>query len=429
MNSSKDKRMSQKVKESRLLVTDHINKIMPLLERPEGDKNHYPFLSVSHGNAAYNDWFCVWDHHHMALRFAYAGKPEYLKYQVENAFSYQESSDFTPNSISIKDGPQGSASNWHAQPFIAQAAYNYLNLTSDLKWGKRIFSKLENYLNYYKNNLTVSSNGIYCWGEPYMSGIDSDVATSFFQPQNAVSPDLSSFIVLELRAAAMIQKKLGNHKKFLQYSKEAKELTQKINTFFWNESAQSYSARNIITGEFIFRFGNSEDIGKFAFQSCSNLIPLYASVASKERASTVIEKYLLSEKHFLSQYGIRSLSKSSEFYNNGVWANPPRFGNRNRLTNSNWQGPIWVITNYFAFHSLLNYGYISEASDLENRLIKLLATHLEYSDSWAENYCAETGQPLYAKNFGSWNILSDVMHDEVVKDEYLNKEILLNRLN
>jgi hypothetical protein len=58
-----------------------------------------------------------------------------------------------------------------------------------------------------------------------------------------------------------------------------------------------------------------------------------------------------------------------------------------------------------------------------------LATHLEYSDSWAENYCAETGQPLYAKNFGSWNILSDVMYDEVMKDEYLNKEILLNRLN
>ncbi len=75
----------------------------------------------------------------------------------------------------------------------------------------------------------------------------------------------------------------------------------------------------------------------------------------------MIERYVLSADHFLSAFGIRSLSRSSEYYNNAIWGNPPRYGPHDRLTNSNWQGPVWVPLCCFVAHAPAHYGYGCEA--------------------------------------------------------------------
>jgi hypothetical protein len=64
------------------------------------------------------------------------------------------------------------------------------------------------------------------------------------------------------------------------------------------------------------------------------------------------------------------------------------------------------------YQALSYYGFDHEAKDLADRTHSLLASSINSIGSFTENYHAETGQPLYAPNFASWNILADQMHGE-----------------
>ncbi len=91
----------------------------------------------------------------------------------------------------------------------------------------------------------------------------------------------------------------------------------------------------------------------------------------------------------------------------------------NRLTNSNWQGPVWVPLNYFMFHALLFYGFAGEAEILSSRTINMLVHSLNKIGSFAENYDSDNGTPLYCKDFASWNILADMMPQETINKKWI----------
>ena len=393
-------------------VTNYIQRIMPAIEKPALSKMPFPSLSISYGQY-YPSLFC-WDNHHMAMRFGYAGKPEYLKFLIATLLHYQTDDGCTPNCVSAKEGSCQFAPRFHAQPFLMQCALMYLSQTGDTDEIKKQFDKLVSYLSFYEKFYSAP-NRLFRWPVDWMSGFDNDIATCIFQPGTIISADLSSWMVLEYRSAAQISKKLGKLEQHKCFMEKANKLSQLINEILWNEEMGSYSAYNLCSGKHQFSYEDAcldSEIGRYAFQTCSNLIPLYARIADKDRASVMIEKYILSNDHFACSFGIRSLSKSSEYYNNAVWGNPPRFGDHRRLTNSNWQGPVWIPLNYFMFHALNNYGYKKEAQEVADKTIKLLAMSLKNIGSFAENYHADTGEPLYAREFASWNILADMMHKE-----------------
>jgi len=84
------------------------------------------------------------------------------------------------------------------------------------------------------------------------------------------------------------------------------------------------------------------------------------SLVNKERLVSILEK-MLDEDEFLSDHGIRSLSKrhkaepwgmevNGERYEVGYWpgdSHSPMFGG-----NSNWRGPIWLAVNFLLIESL-----------------------------------------------------------------------------
>ena len=334
-------------------------------------------------------------------------------------FIYQYDNGFTPNCISGTNGPMHRAPKFHAQPFLAQGAYLFAKQSNDLAWLESVFAKLEKYLGYYE--LTMSApNGLYRWPLTYIGGFDNDVATNFFQPDTVVSVDLSSWMVREYRAMADIAVLLHKRDSNSKYKTKAEEISTLTNDLLWNEKAGSYAGLDLCTGKHVFSLGERcnehddtgiDEVGKYAFHSASNLIPLYAGIATKEKAKVLIERYVLSEKHFFSPFGIRSLSKSSEFYNNAVWGNAPRYGDHTRLTNSNWQGPIWAPLCIFMSQALKFYGYDKEAKEICNRTVKTMADSIRKVGSMAENFHAENGEALYGREFASWNILTDIMHE------------------
>jgi glycogen debranching enzyme len=72
----------------------------------------------------------------------------------------------------------------------------------------------------------------------------------------------------------------------------------------------------------------------------------------------MIRRYLWNPQHMFARYGLRSLSKQDPAYNNVSKSDPY----------SNWQGPIWINTNYLYFLALKRYGFDDEAAKLADVL-------------------------------------------------------------
>ena len=244
-----------------------------------------------------------------------------------------------------------------------------------------------------------------------MSGFDNEIAGTIFPTGSILPPDLPSLLYLECRAMDFIAGKLGHDGS--EYGAAAERIRNAVNESLWDEEMGLYASWNLLSGKRQIGWGDGSldpEVGKYAYVSCPALLPLFAGVAAPERAGRMIREYVLAPEHFRSRFGIRSLSKSSEYYNNARWGNPPRFGDWTRLTNSNWQGPVWIPLNWFVFHGLLRYGFRQEAEALADDTVELIFQSIEELGFMRENYHAETGEGLYADQFASWNILTDAMH-------------------
>ena len=119
------------------------------------------------------------------------------------------------------------------------------------------------------------------------------------------------------------------------------------------------------------------------------------TIVDREQLRRMLER-LLDPQEFLSEYGVRSLSKYHQqhpfAYGNGeVRYDPAESDNKIKGGNSNWRGPVWFPTNFLIIESLrtLGVGYgddfrfnlpaapcgtrnLSEiAGDIANRLIRI----------------------------------------------------------
>ena len=403
-----------------LAIHSYIEKIMPQLKHPAEKFFVQPYLTVSCGQH-YGGNIYSWDNHHMSLRFAAAGETEQMRFFLENMLNFQNSQGFVPCIISDADGSSGISPGFHAQPFLAQNAAVYTRKTGDKKWAAKVYKPLQLYLACWLTQYSAPF-GLYRWRETYMSGFDNEIIGTIFLPDTIISPDLNAWLYLELLSMAYLADLLGDAPAARDYKIQAEQLKEAINTRLWDEQYGTYAALDLSLGKTRVGWNDgtlSGDVGKFAYLSCPTLIPLFARLAGPEQAKRMIENYVINPEHFRSPYGIRSLSRASEYYNNARWGNPPRFGDHRRLTNSNWQGPVWIPLNWFVFHALLYYGYQKEAEKLADDTFKLIAMSLEKLGYMRENFHGETGEPLYADHFASWNILADIMPDYLPGGKHL----------
>lgn len=134
----------------------------------------------------------------------------------------------------------------------------------------------------------------------------------------------------------------------------------------------------------------------------SNQVALWAQLASREQANAMIERYLLNPRKLWSPHGLRSLAADDPLYNNENVIKPY----------SSWQGPIWPHANWMFMHALLHYGYQDAAVAVAERVTRLCLEDFAQNGMMHENYHAETGAPLAAPNFVSWNLLVAQMLEE-----------------
>ncbi len=389
----------------------HIEEMMRAVQcGPEGAIRH-PYLSITTCSYYKGLLFC-WDNYFSALRIAADGETRHLRDFLDNMFEYQRGDGFIPNAILADGGPGFFQPAFCCQPFLCQAAAQKLALDGDLEGAARDLPRLRKFVDFWFN-AHKAVHGLCRWGGPaYYSGIDNEILASIVHPDTIVAPDLNGYLYAELRSLAYIAERLDDDPAAEEFRQRAAALKEAINRFLWSDAIGAFGAYDTSRGSVRISLGaadHTQGLGAFAYLSCASLPVLYTNAATPEHGREMIEKYVVSPDHFRSPFGIRTLSRKSEYYNNAKLGNPGRFDEYSRPCNSNWQGPVWIPMGWMAFHGMLHYGFRDEAAALSRDIVSSICHSLDVQGSLSENVDGDTGTPLYAANYASWNLLGDLM--------------------
>ena len=368
--------MAQKKTEiERLFAKNHIKE--SIVKPPKGLLK-YPYLVPS---GPYYELF-DWDSYFMGVGLSYDHEGKPLETTVEDFLSFvgQNAADtgYTPREITT-------TAFWalpeQCKPFLAQMAYRASETTGSVEWLRPWYKRLGETLQFWENT-REQPNGLFVWFDGVESGVDNNPAVSDKPALSTEGVDLQCYIYREYEAMALLAEKLGYTSDAKMYRAKAAALKEKIQTLMWSESAGTFLNIDARTGK------------KIDILTWTNFVPLWAKVATKAQAKTMIEEHLLNPKEFWAPYGIRTLAPNQKLYD-------PVHGY--------WRGPVWILPNYLLMHGLMNYGYHTQAVELAERTQKLLVRDLKTTGGMNECYNPDTGKPEAGGHFVSWDMLGEHM--------------------
>lgn len=314
----------------------------------------------------------------------------YMKNTVLNILEVANDDGFCPGCIT----PDGlSKTLKQTKPFVAQGAYLSSQKLKDFSWIKPYYEKLKNLVLFREkeDSSNFKKYGLCAWWNAMESGADNDVSLISDKESSILSPDLNTFLYFDYDCFSKIAKELGFNEDEVIFHEKSEKIKENMNKLLWCQEDDAYYCFDIYKNDFV------------RVISYTSILPLYAGIVEVSKAKRFIEKYVLNEDKLLSPFGIRSLNREDRLYNNENIIYPY----------SNWQGPVWPIINYMYCISLSRYGYKEQALDIAHRVIRTCLKDLETTGGMHENYSGETGEPLAAPNFISWNLLLMNLCDEI----------------
>jgi putative isomerase len=221
---------------------------------------------------------------------------------------------------------------------------------------REIYQPLEKWTKWWMTFQDSDQDGI----PQYNHGNDSgwDNSTIFHKGTPVESPDLSSFLVLQMEVLSEIACKLGKNDEARNWMDESQALLNRMIDHFWN--GQSFTAK---------RSGTHETIE-------SNSLVLYVPLILGDRLpSEILNKLVedLKTKGFLTEHGLATESPESPFYREDGY----------------WRGPIWAPTTLLLTDGLLSAGEKEMALEVAEKFCTMAST-----SGMAENYNALTGVGL-----------------------------------
>jgi alpha,alpha-trehalase len=355
-----------------------------------------------------------WDGFFIGSHLAHQNRDsaKYLEWWVLTFATSIDQDGYVPGVISTQGVPPLAKTTpvlgrFMVKPFLAQGAVIASERLGDYRWVAPVWEDLRKIIANREKTQYDPKWQLFFWESAVQSGEDNNVAlTNDPKDRNAIlAVDLSTFQFREYRAMARLARMLGKDNEAREYELKADMLKAAMLKHLWFAQDQMF---------FNIRRDNGQPVRRI---SGSNFIPLIEDILPLEDARAMIRKYLWSPEHMLSNYGIRSLSKQDASYNNVSMISPY----------SNWQGPIWINTNYLYFLALRRYGFEQEARLLSWRLATLVLADIQKWGSMHECYNAETGEGLAPTaeqvkehvfpGFVGWNLLvQDMVQCEVKSD-------------
>lgn len=200
----------------------------------------------------------------------------------------------------------------------------------------------------------------------YDHGNDSgwDNSTIFDNLPPVESPDLSTYLILQMETLGKMASALGLEQEAKNWNARSANLLQKMLCRFWRDDhfiAVQAVEQTVIEAETLQLY-----------------IPLLLGKRLPEDVIRALVHGLRAENRFLTPWGLATESISSPYYRSDGY----------------WRGPIWGAPMVFIIEALKEVQELDFAKDLARRFCNLCAV-----SGMAENYDALTGAPLRDKAF------------------------------
>lgn len=403
-----------------VIIKKYIYQDYKKMYREKGGNFKYPFLTPG---SSYSDQLWDWDSwlSDVALRQillengSEKDKEQAVKYEqgcVLNFLSYCDIDGWIPIVIQrdsiyaeLMKGflkPKDIYKENMHKPCLAQHAAFLVQMNNgNAEWLRDDFSKLQYFIENYKAHSRDAATGLYFWQTDHYIGVDNDPCTFYRPPRSSGSIFLNSLMYKELKAMAYLAKQLNFKERALEYEKDAEDLKDAIQKNCWDERDGSFYSVDlnllpINNQDWQLQSGAPRDYNCLIqrIDVWSNFLPMWAGIATNEQAKRIVEEHYNNVKTFNAPYGVRTLSKLEKIYSLRASGNP-----------SNWDGPIWGISNYLVWRGLVKYGFNKEAKELAEKTVILLGRDLQKTETLHEYYDPETGQPILHPGFQDWNYL------------------------
>ena len=412
-------------KEHRELIKQHIYEdYKQMYRQPSGGALIYPYLTPGSRQYAHVLW--DWDSwlSDVALRQTLsdvgseADREEALTYEqgcVLNYLAYTSEKDgYMPMVVDAESDPNKIkptdiyGTNMH-KPCLAQhAAFLVQQSDGKAEWLREGFPRMQAFVQNYHDHHRHEATGLYFWQDDLAIGVDNDPST-FFRPKgSSAGIYLNCLMYKELRAMSYLAERLQLPEDGRKYAAMADSLCDAVRKYCWDEKDGMYYSVDLnlvtYTGEPQIIFGKPFVLHQGAPRQypcliqrlgCwSGFMTLWAGIATPEQARRMVKENLLDERTFCAPYGVRTLSRLEKMYNIRATHNP-----------SNWQGPIWGISNYMVFRGLADYGFRKEARQMAGKTIALFGEDLKKNGALHEYYDPDSGAPIMNPGFQNWNYL------------------------
>jgi len=331
-----------------------------------------------------------WDAFFVGLHLISQNKTDgiYLKNWCLNFLHHAEPDGHTPGGIRPWAGRD--ARLYHIKPLMGQAAYYASATLSDFAWIEPFWEKMKACVTYRERKMSDPETGLVKWWDSLESGADNNPALVRRYHNSVAGADVNAFMILDYRAMSLIAERIGKRDDATAFRGRARRLADAIHTHLWDAADSTYYNYDTVERK------------RIRCITYSNQVPLWARLASREKAQAQIEGFVLNPSKLWAPHGIRSLAADEPLYNNEDVIKPY----------SNWQGPVWPHANWMVMHALIHYGFPDAALEIAERISRLCLDDLARNRMMHENYHADTGLPLAAPDFISWNLLVAQMIEE-----------------
>lgn len=209
--------------------------------------------------------------------------------------------------------------------------------------------------------------------------------------------DLLCWIGVMTRSIKRIAELLDIKKDVALYSEIEENISNNIANLHWSESEKCYCDVSV---------DEDDENVHGCYKGYISLFPFLTKFIPPQDVDKLdsVVSLIADPEELWSDYGIRSISKSSEFYRTGE---------------NYWRSPIWININYLVLENLKYYSEVSgpyASPELKEKIndtykqlrvnvIKNVKSEWERTGYVWENYDDETGNARGAKNFLGWSSL------------------------
>jgi putative isomerase len=311
----------------------------------------------------------LWDSAMHTLAYRHVD-PDLARNQIRAMLAYQLDDGMLPDAIydegviSTIDHPI--AAEVTKPPILAWAALKLHEIDPNPVFLQEIYMPLVRWNAWWFAMNDDDVDGLVQYNHPYSSGLDDNPLWDQGMPVE--SPDLNTYLCVQMGSLATIAEILGIDFEALMWRKRASAIVRRMINDMWDAESG------------LFRALHEEQ--PVPVNTPFNLYPLWTGQLPEDIRARLLE-HLTNPQEFWGEYALPSVAY-----------NDPSFD-----PNTMWRGPVWVNINYFMIEALQQIGEMELARQLRNKTLNLIMSQ----DSIFEYYNALTGEaPQTAADVFGW---------------------------